>query len=746
MKVLSLKFVINCRIVNITKYPFVKQPGSMDCGVACLSMLSQYYGKYRSLEKLREICYATRQGVSLLDINNAAESLGFRTIGVQITIHQLLEQAVLPCIVHWKQNHFVVVYKISNKKNKEKTKILLADPAHGLINISVTDFSNGWCSAREKQGIALLLEPTPDFYTQKEDTQSRKRFTFLLRYLKPYKKYVLQLLIGVVLASIFQLIFPFLTQSIVDYGIGNQNLSFVTLILVAQLVLFASQTVVEFIQSWILLHITTRINVSMISEFLIKLMKLPIRFFDSRLIGDLLQRIRDNSRIQNFLTQETLQTFFSLFSLIVFLVVLAIYNGLIFVVFTVSSILYVLWICLYLKKRREIDYKRFIQTSAEQSHLFEMVTAMQEIKLQNCEKQKRWTWETIQAKLFKISIDGLALQQYQQAGCTFINQTKNILVSFLSARAVIKGEMSLGMMMAVQYIIGQLNSPISLLVSFIQSGQDAKISMERLGEIHDREDEEEKNLGRLTQLPKDQGINIENLSFRYGGTSTPFVLENISLEIPAGKTTAIVGISGSGKTTLVKVLLGFYEPVQGKIKVGAYGLDAINTHTWRSCCGAVMQDGYIFSDTLSRNIAVGEDRIDLFRLDHAIRKANLQDMIDQLPAGYQTKIGKEGQGLSQGQKQRILIARTIYKNPDYIFFDEATNSLDAENERTIMENLQTFFKGKTVVVVAHRLSTVRHADQIVVLKNGRIIEKGTHEQLIVIRGAYYELVKNQLGQ
>lgn len=728
-------------------FPFIPQPDAMDCGVACLAMISRYYGKYRSLGNLREMCCATREGVSLLDLSNAAERLGFRTMGVKITLEQLLTESICPCIVHWNQNHFIVVYKISAKRlpgGNYRGMVYVADPAHGLIKLSIRDFLAGWGTGKDSHGIALLLEPTPEFYSQEEDIRNRRKLTFILRYLKPYRKYVWQLFCGILLGTVLQLVFPFLTQSIVDYGIGNQNINFVTLVLIAQLVLFFSQTMVEFIQSWILLHITVRINIAMVSDFLIKLMKLPIRFFDTKLIGDLLQRIQDNSRIQGFLTQETLQIFFSFFTLVVFLVVLAIYNWTIFFIFLVASCLYLLWIVLFLKRRRELDYKRFSQASAEQSNLYEMVTGMQEIKLQNCEKQKRWSWERIQARLFKISTEGLALQQYQQAGAAFINQLKNILVSFLSARAVIKGEMTLGMMMAVQYIIGQLNSPVATLISFVQSAQDAKISMERLGEIQEREDEENRNADRLNKLASGLPLRIENMTFRYGGSESKAVLNNIQLEIPAGKTTAVVGMSGSGKTTLVKLLLGFYEPVDGAVLVGGHNLNNVNTHLWRSRCGAVMQDGYIFSDTIANNIAVGDERIDWERLEYASRMANISDMIEELPLGFSTKIGQEGNGLSQGQKQRILIARTVYKNPEYIFFDEATNSLDANNEKSIMQNLKTFFFGKTVVVVAHRLSTVRHADQIVVLKDGRIEECGKHEELVALRGAYFELVKNQL--
>ena len=546
------------------------------------------------------------------------------------------------------------------------------------------------------------------------------------------------------IGSALQLIFPFLTQSVVDIGISNQDIGFVYLVLIAQLTLYIGQTMVGFIRSWIMLHISTRINISLISDFLIKLMKLPIRFFDTKMIGDILQRITDHRRIESFLTSSTLNIIFSVFTFAVFSVVLAIYDWIIFLVFLIGSGLYVAWITLFLKKRRELDFKRFAQMSENQSTLIQLVTGMQEIKLNNCEKQKRWEWERIQARVFKISIKGLALGQYQQSGSVFINEVKNIIISFIAAKAVIDGNITLGMMMAVQYIIGQLNAPINNLIGFVQSWQDAKISLERLGEIHTREDEEKPEDAKITMKPEKQNIDISSLAFQYEGPYSPFVLEDINLEIPEGKITAIVGTSGSGKTTLVKLLLGFYPPAKGEIRVGETGLENYSSRLWRSICGAVMQDGYIFSDTIANNIAVGEEIVDKEKLLHAVKTANIQEYINSLPLRYNTKIGQDGHGLSQGQKQRILIARAVYKNPDFLFFDEATNALDANNEKVIMQNLNTFFKGKTVVVVAHRLSTVKNADQIVVLEKGKIVERGNHEELTKKKGAYYELVKNQL--
>jgi ATP-binding cassette subfamily B protein len=724
----------------------------MDCGAACLRMVAKYYGKNYSLETLREKTYINREGVSLLGISEAAEEIGFRTLGVRVTFEKLSE-APLPCIVHWRQSHFVVVYDIKLKKNKKRKKeekkegfVKVADPAHGLLTYTIEEFCNGWIGTKKEgkeEGIALLFELSPDFYDVEDEKQDKAKFKFLLQYLRPYKKLIVQLFMGMLVGTGLQLIFPFLTQSLVDYGIGNSNLNFVILILIAQLTLYTAQTAVELIRSWILLHITTRINISIISDFLFKLMKLPISFFDTKMIGDIMQRIGDHHRIQSFLTSSTLNTLFSLVNFVVFTCVLAFYNLKLLFVFLIASTLYILWVLIFLKRRRELDAKRFTQASSEQSNLFQLITGMQEIKLNNCEKQKRWEWENIQAKLFKISIKGLALSQYQQTGAFFINEIKNILISFIAAYSVIKGEMTLGMMMAVQYIIGQLNSPINQLISFIQSAQDAKISLERLGEIHNKEDEEKDLDSKITIFPENKSIYIQNLIFKYNQLS-PEVLQNISLTIPEGKITAIVGMSGSGKTTLVKLLLGFYPPTSGKIKVGDVTLENISHKMWRDKCGAVMQDGFIFSDSIAKNIAVGVEKIDKKQLFHATKIANIQDLLETLPLGYNTKIGQEGNGISQGQRQRILIARAVYKNPEYIFFDEATNTLDSNNEKMIMENLNLFFRGKTVVVVAHRLSTVKNADNIVVLEKGKIVEQGSHKELVDLKGVYYELVRNQL--
>jgi ATP-binding cassette subfamily B protein len=704
-------------------------------------MVAKYHGRHYSLQSLREKAFMNREGISLLEISRIAEAIGLRSMGVKIDFDLLANEAPLPAVVHWNQNHFVVVHQIKG------SNIYVADPGQGLIKYTKEEFYRGWCSDKEegqKKGVVLLLEPQPDFFVHKDEEEVRKdRFSFLFKYLFQYKKYVFQLVLGLLLGSLLQLVVPFLTQAVVDFGIGTRNLHFVYLMLIAQLVLFASQTAVGFIRAWILIHISTRINISIISDFLIKLMKLPIGFFDSKMVGDLIQRIQDHRRIESFLTGSVLNSLFSFFSLIVFSCVLIFYSLPIFLIFITGSTLYVGWILIFLKRRAQLDHKSFAQMAANQSSLIQLIYGMQEIKLNNIEREKRWEWEGIQAKLFRISLQKLALSQYQQGGGQFFTQMQNIFITFLAAKLVIDGEMTLGMMMAITYIIGQLNGPISQLIGFIQQAQDAKISLERLGEIHGKKDEEGASEHLINQLPIDKTLSLSGLSFRYGGEESPVVLDDVQLEIPAGKVTAIVGMSGSGKTTLLKLLLKFYSPQYGQIKLGGFPLPQIQNHLWRDACGTVMQDGFVFSDTIAANIALKKP-IDKLRLYQAVQVANIQDFIESLPLGYNTKIGQEGVGLSAGQKQRLLIARAVYKNPEFLFFDEATNALDANNEKIIMENLEAFFEQKTVVVVAHRLSTVKDADQIIVLDKGKIIERGSHETLTARQGAYYQLVKNQL--
>lgn len=719
-------------------FPFYQQFDSMDCGPTCLRMIAKHYGRIYSQKTMSRLCEINREGVSLLGISDAAEKIGFRTLGVKLSNEQLKE-AELPCILHWRQYHFIVLYKIKNHK------YYLADPAGGLFILDENSFNRSWRQDKDNlEGIALLISTTPRFYEQDDEKAMEVRWSFLLKYLVLYRRLIIQLLFGLGIGSILQLITPFLTQSIVDIGINTRNLNFIYIIVIAQIALVIGRVSVEFIRSWILLHISTRINIAILTDFLIKLMKLPMSFFDTKMTGDIMQRINDQKTIQSFLTGATLTTVFSMFNLVVFSIVLAYYNMSIFFVFAVSSSLYIAWIILFLRRRRELNYKSFDVSASNQSNIVQLINGMQEIKLNNCEQQKRWEWEHIQARLFKFNVKTLALSQYQQGGATFINEGKNILITFLSAEAVINNHLTLGAMVAVQYIVGQLSSPIEQLLGFIQGFQDAKISLERLNEIHQMKDEEPAGKEWSHTLPENKSISLNNLTFRYAGAGNEPVLENVSLYIPQGKTTAIVGMSGSGKTTILKLLLRFYEPQNGEIKVGQQNLNNISFKTWRSQCGIVMQDGFIFSDSIERNIAVGDEYPDKKKVAHAIKVSNIRDFIDELPLGLNTKIGAEGNGISQGQRQRILIARAVYKDPEYLLFDEATNSLDANNERVIMDNLQEFFNGRTVVIVAHRLSTVSNADNIIVLDKGQIIEQGTHQELTALKGDYYSLVRNQL--
>ncbi|HYF29547.1 MAG TPA: peptidase domain-containing ABC transporter [Chitinophagaceae bacterium] len=764
---------------------FYKQPDSVDCGPTCLRMVTRHYGKNISLQTLRQKSQIGKEGVNLLGISEAAESIGFRTQSVKLTYEQLVEDAKLPAILHWNQNHFVVLYKA------KKDKLFIADPARGLITYDQDKFKSHWISSKtnkQDEGVALLLDPSPLFYENdhEPEEQGTKGLAFknIFNYILPYKKLIFQLFIGLGISTLLQFFLPFLAQSVVDNGVNTGNIHFVYIVLLAQLALFAGRLAVEFVRGWILLHINTRINVSILTDFLIKLMRLPIGFFDSKKTGDIMQRMSDHSRIESFLTGSSLNVLFSVLNLIVFSIILAIFNTGIFMVFATAAILYSFWVIIFLKKRKVLDYKKFDVAAQEQSATIHLVQGMQEIKLNGVEKAMRWTWERLQARLFKLGMKSLALNQWQQGGAFFINEGKNIFITFLAAKAVIDGQMTLGSMLAIQYIIGQLNSPIEQMIGFIQSWQNARISMDRLNEIHAMDDEEPAGKPLLQELPiafttklvggkgnglimftKTEGppipgkahdspdvspannepaIAFNNVSFTYAGAGNEPVLKDINLVIPKGKTTAVVGVSGSGKTTLLKLLLKFYTPQKGEIKLANTSLDNISHKTWRSHCGAVMQESFIFSDTIAKNIAVGVEKVDMDKLRHAAAMANVHEFIESLPLGYNTKIGPEGNSISMGQKQRILIARAVYRDPEFILFDEATNSLDANNESIILRNLESFFKGRTVVVVAHRLSTVKNADQIIVLDKGKIAERGTHRELASLKGEYYTLVKNQL--
>jgi ATP-binding cassette subfamily B protein len=722
-------------------FPFVKQPDAMDCGPACLKMVAAFYKMNFSLESLRKKCYITREGVSFLGLSEAADSLGFKTIGVKIPFDMLSANVPLPCIVHWRQKHFIVVYKIRNDK------IWVADPAVGLITYSREEFIKYWASTvsdGKPAGLVLILEPTPAFFENTGDRETTSGFRFLLKYFRLYRKYVFQLVLGLILGSFIQLIIPFLTQSIVDIGLNNNDIGFIYLILFAQLALVIGRMSVEFIRGWLLLHIGTRVNVAIISGFLQKLMSLPVAFFDTKLTGDILQRIEDNNRIEEFLTSASLSILFSFFNLVVFGVVLAIFSIKILLLFITGSVLYIIWVSLFMKSRARLDHQRFKQMSQSGSKLINIVNGMQEIKLTQSELSMRWDWEKLQATLFDLKVRGLSIIQYQSAGATFINEVTNVLITVVAATAVLKGDITLGMMLAVQFIIGQLNVPVSQIIGFFRMSQDARMSLDRLAEVHNLEEEEPDPEVKVRKLPDKKDIYINNLSYQYEGPRSPFALKDIDLFIEENKVTAIVGTSGSGKTTLLKMLLGFYKPVNGEILIGDTRLSNLSLKIWREKVGAVMQDGFLFPATIASNIAPGSEDIDEEKLLAAVDIANIKSFIESLPLGYNTKIGANGHGLSEGQKQRLLIARVVYKDPDIIIFDEATNSLDANNEKVIVENLSGFFEGKTVIIVAHRLSTVRNADKIIVIDSGRVVETGTHESLIEARGAYFNLVKNQL--
>ena len=721
------------------------QYDSMQCGITCLRMVCKYFGREYSLDSLSKLCFATTEGVSMLGINEAANTLGLHTISARATI-EMLGEVPLPCILHWNQNHFVVLYKVKKGKN-----FYVADPGKGLVVYTLEEFKQHWISTNsngEDKGIAMFLETTPAFFTYKmegeEDIKEKRSFRFLFGYVKKYRKYFGQIILGLIVGSLLQLVLPFLTQSIVDVGIKNQDIGFVWLILLGQLMLTISRTAIDFIRRWLLLHISLRINISLVSDFFIKLLKLPMSFFDTKLMGDLMQRMNDHSRVNNFLTQQTLNIAFAMLTFVVFSVVLFFYNKLVFAIFLLGSILYGAWMTLFLKRRKVLDYELFEQQAINNNKTYEFITSMQEIKLQDCEQRRRWEWEDTQADLFGVQMKSLKLQQTQEAGSIFINEVKNIIITVVAATAVIHGQMTLGMMLAVQYIIGQLNSPVEQLMNFFYSLQDVKISLERINEIHQMDDEYGKEGFRTSIEDKNEGIDIKKIMFKYDPHALRKTIDDVNIHIPQGKVTAIVGASGSGKTTLIRLMLGYYPVLEGQINIGNTDINKLNKKWWRRQCGVVMQDGIIFSESIARNIAVDDGDIDKERLLKAAEIACIKDYVMALPLKFNTKIGRDGVGLSQGQKQRILIARAVYRNPNYIFLDEATNSLDANNERSIVENLDKFYKGKTVVIVAHRLSTVKNADQIVVIDHGKVVEVGNHESLTAKRGAYYNLVKNQL--
>ncbi len=723
------------------RFRVVRQHDGMQCGVACMAMICRHYDKGLSISWLESLCHASREGVSLKALHDLSIELGMDSVAGKVSLDDLYE-VPLPCILHWNQNHFVVLYKISDRH----TRFWIADPGKGKYRCDIKEMKQHWISTESngvEKGIAMFLEPNDRFGSIREGKPERRSFRFMMGYLRQYKRYFFQIFCGLLLGCLLQLIMPFLTQSIVDIGIRHKDIGFIWLVLLGELMIVVGRTATDFIRRWLLLHISMRINISLVSDFFIKLLKLPMSFFDTKLMGDLLQRIGDHSRVQNFLTGQTLNIIFSFLSFIIFGIVLLVYNRLIFLVFTICSVGYGGWIAMFLSRRKVLDYELFEQQAKNQNRTYQFITSMQEIKLQDCERRRRWEWEDTQADLFAVQMKSLKLQQTQEAGSIFINEVKNILITVLAATAVINGEMTLGEMLAVQYIIGQLNSPVSQFMQFIYSLQDVRISLERINEIHEGRNEETQE-NQATEFASEKSIAMDNIDFKYDPHALKKTLGGISFDIPEGKVTAIVGASGSGKTTLIKLMLGYYPVMSGSISIAGRNINEYNLKWWRRHCGVVMQDGVIFSESIARNIAVDDNEIDPERLREAARIACIDDYVMSLPLKYDTKIGRDGVGLSQGQKQRILIARAVYKNPDFIFLDEATNALDARNERAIVENLDVFYRGRTVVVVAHRLSTVRNADRIIVLDGGRVVETGNHDSLIERKGAYYNLVKNQL--
>ncbi|WP_160716397.1 peptidase domain-containing ABC transporter [Chitinophaga solisilvae] len=723
----------------LKRFPHYKQIDLMDCGATCLRIIFKYYGQLVSIHKIRKLCQTTKNGVNLLGLSEAAEKLGFRTYGARLSLEQL-NQIELPCILHWNQKHFVVLYRI------RKGRYFISDPAGGLISYDEREFRSNWFSSKEQPaGLSLLLSPGPDFYQIDEDEPSRALgWSKILTYFYKYKRLFVQLVLGMLVGTVLSLIGPFLTQSVVDIGINTKNISFINLILIAQLMLFTGSTAVTFIRSWIMLHISTRVNISILTDLLIKIMKLPMGFFDLKTHGDIMQRMADQQRIESFLTGSTLNTLFSLVNMVIFGSLLIIYNKNIFLVFFVATLLYTCWILAFMKYRRELDHKRFKISSENQTYMVEMIQSMKDIKLNNAQKQQRWGWETLQARLFRFRVQSLALSQYQSVGSMAINQAKGIIITYISAKSVIDGDITLGGMMAIQYIVGMVSNPVESLLSFLQSYQDAKISLERLNEIYETEEEVDIRKDYLTQLPQDRTIEFRNITFRYYGAGNEPIFTRLNLTFPTGKTTAIVGSSGSGKTTILKLLLRYYNPEEGEILVGGKRLDQIDFALWRDSCGSVLQENYVYADTIARNIAVNDELPDESSVEQAVHIANMEDFIANEPFGLSTKIGTAGKGISQGQRQRLMIARAVYKDPAFIFLDEATNSLDANNEKAIVENLDRFFDKRTVIVVAHRLSTVKNADNIIVLEKGAVVEQGTHQELTARRGKYFELVRNQL--
>lgn len=734
---------------SFKRMPIFFQHDSKDCGVVCLQAIMAYYGLNMQLETIRDSAFLSNTGTNLLDLKSAAIHFRFKTNCYELSIDSLIETFNGPCILHWNQNHYIVLYKIRKRKNNFFFYIL--DPSIGKIKLDKKTFEKAWLNRLPKdgaslsKGVALYMIPQNNFYNQYvEIKKDKKRYNSIIGYFKEYKKAIIYIFVCILGVNISQFILPFLTQNIIDVGITYHYTNIITMILVAQVLIYLSSSFFDLIRRWLLLHINNRVNIRMVSDFLLKLIDLPIRFFENKVIGDLLQRINDQTKIENFLTSVITDLLFSCSTLILFSIVLFLYNVKLFVIFFVFSIIYCLWVYIFIEKRKQIDYSRFIQLSANSSNLIEFIEGMKDIKLYKSHNKKRWEWEKIQLRLFKINTESLMIEQYQNLGGTFINQLKNAILTYMSAMMVIEGNLSLGMMLSIQFIIGQLEGPINKIIDYIHSWQDAMISFDRMSEIYmiDNEDSLDKKILPLNKL---YNIRFENVSFRYGSQYSPLVLKNVSFDIPTGKTTAIVGMSGSGKSTLIKLLLGFYHPTSGNIFIGENRITEINLQSWRDKCSVIMQDSYIFNDTIEGNINLTETPTDISQLEYATSCANFSSVVDCLPSKYQTRIGTDGHGLSKGQIQRLLIARAIYKNSDYIILDEFTNSLDAQNEKDVISQLGIYKQNKTAIIIAHRFSTIKNADQIIVMDNGEIKEIGTHKSLMEKGGIYFNLMKEQLN-
>lgn len=750
--------IIQTQKMRLKSFPNERQLDMMDCGPACLKMIAKHYGKFYSLQYLRDKCGITKEGVSFLDMTHAAENIGLRTLSLKCTIEDIICKLPLPLIVHWDNSHFVVVYDAKAKKSVLKGKnelrvhppikgeIYVSDPARGHIKYNAEEFMEKWYKKNQTKGIVMAIEPQADFYQRQEDEKLERKKTFenFVSYFKPYKKSFVNLFIVMLLVTILQGLLPFISKAVIDVGIQTRDLDFINIVMVANIAIVISVLLSNMVRDWILLHITSRVNISLISDYLIKLMQLPITFFENKMTGDILQRAQDHERIRSFLMNNSLNMVFSILTFIVFGVIMFFYNPVIFYIFLTGSVIYVCWVFLFLNIRKKLDWEYFDLVSKNQSYWVETIANIQDIKINNYEKPKRWKWENIQARLYKVNIRSLSVNNTQNLGAQFIDSLKNLFITFYCAKAVISGEITFGAMISTQFIIGMLNAPVAQFIQFIISFQFAKISFLRLNEIHQLQDEHENVGTNNIELPENKSLFVNNVAFQYSANSN-LVLKGVRLVIPEGKVTAIVGDSGSGKSTLLKLLLRLYKPSFGDIMIGSMNINNISLKQWREKCGAVMQDGKIFNDTILNNIVLDDENIDYQRLKKALNTANIAQEIEQLPLGYQTMMGEQGRGLSGGQKQRILIARALYKNPDYLFFDEATNSLDTINEQKIVEALDNVFKEKTVIVIAHRLSTIRKADQIIVMQGGMVIEIGTHDSLIARKGRYHELVQSQTG-